>query len=193
MPPKAKFTKEEMIHAALDIVRDDGIGAITARELGRRLGSSACPVFTVFENMEEVNREIEKAARALYKVYVNEGLKQEQAFRGVGAAYIKFAMEEPKLFQLLFMVEKSQPKDIDQTLMMIDESYEEILESVRIPYGLTEEEGKRLYHHLWIYTHGIATLCATKVCIFTSEEIQEMMTDIFISIFKKIKKEKDTL
>lgn len=190
MPPKAKFTREEMINAALDIVREDGIDGITARELGRRLGSSACPVFTVFENMEEVNREIEKEARVLYKAYVKEGLKQAAAFRGVGTAYVKFAMEEPKLFQLLFMTEKSQPKDIDQTLMMIDESYEEILESVKVPYELTEEEAKRLYHHLWIYTHGIATLCATKVCIFTPEEIQEMLTEIFVGIFEKIKKER---
>lgn len=31
MPPKAKFTKDEIIEAALSIVRADGIDALTAQ------------------------------------------------------------------------------------------------------------------------------------------------------------------
>lgn len=187
MPPKAKFTREEIIQAAMQIVREKGLEAVTSRELAKRLGSSACPIFTVFKNMEEVYEEIRKAAKALYKEYVNEGLKQESAFRGVGAAYIKFAIREPKLFQLLFMTEQQSPTDIEHTLMLIDESYTAILTSVREPYGLREEEAKKLYQHLWIYTHGIAALCATRVCAFSDTEIQTMMTEVFTGLLKEMK------
>ena len=48
MPPKAKFTKNEIVEAAMQIVREQGLEAVTSRELGKRLGSSACPIFTVF-------------------------------------------------------------------------------------------------------------------------------------------------
>ena len=48
MPPKAKFTKAEIIEAALNIVRADGYEALTSRALGTYLGSSARPIFTVF-------------------------------------------------------------------------------------------------------------------------------------------------
>ena len=34
MPPKAKFTKAEIIEAALNIVRADGYEALTSRALG---------------------------------------------------------------------------------------------------------------------------------------------------------------
>ena len=44
MPPKAKFTKAEIIEAALNIVRADGYEALTSRALGTYLGSSARPV-----------------------------------------------------------------------------------------------------------------------------------------------------
>ena len=54
MPPKAKFSRDEIVETALAIVREDGIQALTARALGDKLGSSARPVFTVFQNMEEV-------------------------------------------------------------------------------------------------------------------------------------------
>ena len=49
MPPKAKFTKEEITEAALNIVQTNGFEALTARELGTRLGSSARPIFTVLK------------------------------------------------------------------------------------------------------------------------------------------------
>ena len=85
------------------------------------------------------------------------------------------------------MREQSEPTDIGHTLMLIDANYEEILNSVKEPYGLQEEDAKRLYQHLWVYTHGIALMCATKVAVFTNEEIVSMMTDIFTSLLKEIK------
>lgn len=188
MPPMAKFSREEIISAALEIVRERGIDAVTARELGARLNSSARPVFTVFENMEEVRKEVVKAAREVYRQYVEQGLAQELAFRGVGLAYIQFAIKEPKLFQLLYMGEQCEVSDITHVLAVIDENYEAILQSVQKPYGLKREQAKRLYQHLWIYTHGIGTLCATQVCYFSDAEIEKMITEIFISLLEKMKR-----
>ena len=188
MPPKSKFTRDEIILAALQLVREQGIEAVTARELGERLGSSARPIFTVFKNMEELKEELIKKAKSLYKEYVAEGLKEDIAFRGVGSAYIRFAAAEPKLFQLLFMIEQEKSTDLEHVLSSIDENYEAILQSVQQPYQLDEATAKRIYQHLWIYTHGIAVLCATKVCRFTGEEIQTMMTEIFKSLLEKVKR-----
>ncbi len=182
MPPKAKFTREEIIEAAMQIVREEGMEAVTSREIGRRLQSSACPIFTVFRNMDEVNTALLAAIRSLYREYIREGLAQKLAFQGVGTAYIKFARNEPKFFRLLFMTEPENPTDIGHILSVIDENYAEILRSVKDPYRLATKEADRLYQHLWVYTHGIATLCATKVCTFTDEEIQERMKEIFISL-----------
>lgn len=108
MPPKAKFTRDQIIQAGLDIVRKNGMEALSARALGTELGSSARPIFTVFQNMEEVQDEVVKSAKLLYAGYVRKGLEQDLAFKGVGTQYILFAMQEPKLFQLLFMSEQEQ-------------------------------------------------------------------------------------
>ena len=187
MPPKAKFTKAEIIEAALNIVRADGYEALTSRALGTYLGSSARPIFTVFKNMEEVQQDMIKSAKALYKEYVNKGLTTEPPFKGVGTQYILFAVNEPKLFQLLFMTEQKQIPDLSGVLPLIDESYEQILLSIQDDYKICKAAGKKLYHHLWIYTHGIATLCATKMCRFTDEEISTMITEVCMSILKKLK------
>ncbi|MCI8505567.1 MAG: TetR/AcrR family transcriptional regulator [Lachnospiraceae bacterium] len=184
MPPKAKFSKEEIVNAALDLVRAHGFGALTSRALGTALGSSARPIFTVFQSMEDVAQAVTKAAKELYKEYVQKGLAEKPAFKGIGTQYILFAVKEPKLFQLLFMTEQKQVPDLSGILPLIDDSYEQILFSIQRDYKMEEASARRLYHHLWIYTHGIAVLCATNMCRFTGEEISEMMTEVFTSLFK---------
>lgn len=187
MPPKAKFSKEQITEAAFRILRENGPEGLTARALGAELGSSACPIFTAFENMEEVQQAAIAAAKALYKEYIEKGLSETLAFKGVGTQYILFAVNEPKLFRLLFMSEQSTIPDFGSVLPLIDQSYAEILESIVKNYPISEAAAKRLYQHLWIYTHGIATLCATKMCRFTEKEISDLMTEVFTGLLKKIK------
>lgn len=187
MPPKAKFTKARITQAGLEIIRNEGMENLTARALGKKLGSSACPIFTVFENMEEVQAEVTKAAKALYSEYVKRGLEETPAFKGVGMQYILFAIKEPKLFQLLFMSEQPKKPVVENVLPIIEDSYEEILQSVKSSFELSEREAENLYRHLWIYTHGIAVLCATNMCTFTPEEMGRMLTEVRVSVLKEIK------
>lgn len=190
MPPKARFTREEITTAALSIVREDGLGALTARTLGKSLGCSSCPIFTVFSNMEEVHQAVIEAAKKIYKEYIEKGIPENPAFRGVGEQYILFAINEPNLFKILFMTENESVPVFSGVLPLIDESYSEILLSIEEGYGLTEKEAEQLYRHLWVYTHGIATLCVTKMCRFTSDEISAMTTEVFLGLLEKIKEDK---
>ena len=189
MPPKAKFTKEQIANAALKLIRENGPEALTARTLAKELGSSACPIFTVFNNMDEVLNETKKQAKALYAKYIQKGLSEDKAFKGVGTQYIQFAKDEPKLFQLLFMTEMDIG-NVENFLPVIDENYSLILESVKTPYGLNDADANNIYTHLTIYTHGIATLIARKVVNFTEDNIDRMLTEIFIGLLKEIKGKK---
>lgn len=189
MPPRAKFSKEEIINAALSIVEERGEEGLTARSLGEKLGSSARPIFSVFKSMEEVQNGVVTSAKKLYKQYVDEGLSQALAFKGVGEAYIKFAGEHPKLFRLLFMSEQKSNPTPDSVLPVIDESYEAILKSITDGYGLNREKANALYVHLWTYSHGIAVLKATKVCTFSNEEISSMLTEVFKGLLISYKTE----
>ncbi|MCM1045461.1 MAG: TetR/AcrR family transcriptional regulator [Candidatus Gastranaerophilales bacterium] len=187
MPPKAKFSRKQIVNAAINLVREDGFEALTSRALGTYLGSSARPIFTVFQNMDEVQQAVIESAKTLYKEYVNKGLTWEHPFKGVGMQYILFSVNEPRFFQLLFMTEQLGTPNLSRVLPLIEESYNEILLSIQKDYGLNECLAKKLYYHLWIYTHGIATLCATKMCRFTSEEISNMITEVCTSILKNLK------
>ena len=67
MPPKPKFTREEIVAAALELVSAKGMEALTSRYLGAQLGSSARPIFTVFRNMEEVQQAVRRECLPVIK------------------------------------------------------------------------------------------------------------------------------
>lgn len=189
MPPKAKFTREEIISAAFEMVKSDGFEVLTARSLGAKLGSSARPIFTVFKSMEEVQAEVIQKAKRLYESYEDKDMSGTNAFKGSGTGYIRFASDEPKLFQLLFMKEKSEVPSPEMVLEQIDDYSEKILNTVREQYGLSREAAARVYLHLWLYSHGIAVAIATKICTFTEEQIDMMLLEVGAGIIRKIKTE----
>ncbi len=188
MPPKAKFTKQEIINASVEIIETTGMESLTARNLGNKLGSSARPIFTVFSGMDEVTAATAAYCDSLYARYVEQGLKAPLPFKGVGESYIRFAGEHPNLFRLLFMKENANVPDMQNVLQGIETSYDKILNSVRESYGLDADTAKKLYMHIWIYTHGVAVLTATKVCAFTEEQISDMLTTVFTSLLMRAKK-----
>lgn len=185
MPPKAKFTREQIVKAALDIVERDGSDALTARALGQELKSSARPIFTVFDSMDEVRAAAVAAAKSVYAEYVARGLAETPAFKGVGTEYIRFAAEKPKLFRLLFMSERDGATDVNTVLGAIDDSAPAILQSVIDGYSLDRASAERLYLHLWLYAHGIAALIATGVCEFTAGDISDMLTSVFVGMLAR--------
>lgn len=187
MPPKTKFTKEEIIACALSIVETEGSERLTARRLGEKLGSSPRPIFTAFRNMDEVFFETIAAAKKLYAGYVSEGLRRPLPFKGVGEEYIRFAGEHRNLFRLLFMTPVGSD-DSRSILQSLDENYDRILSSITDTYAVSVESAKKLYLHLWIYSHGIAVSIATEICRFTSEQISNMLTEVFVSLLVQEKK-----
>lgn len=109
MPPKPKFTREEIVASAVDLVSKKGIDYLTTRNLGEWMGSSARPIFTVFNSMDEVIREVRKAATEKFNSYIREIVNFTPAFKEAGVRMVRFAINEPKLFQLIFMTENHEP------------------------------------------------------------------------------------
>jgi len=190
MPKKVFYTKEYIAGVALQLLREEGIQNLTARAVAKRTGCSVCPIFSAFENMEELQRAVIAEARKVYDSYVDAGLSKELAFKGVGEAYIRFAANEPKLFQLLFMND-DKVRNLNTVLPSIDLNYKKILQSITDGYAVSEKTAFKLYKNLWIFTHGIAAMCATRTCEFSGKEIDEMMTDVFKSLLVKYKGEEN--
>ncbi len=176
MPPKFKFTREQIVAAALEVTRKNGITGLTARGLAAELGSSAKPIFGLFQNMEEVQREVVSAANTLYQSYIKKGMADNKfpPYKASGIAYIQFAKEEKELFKLLFMRDRTDEK--------IEENREEIrpiLDLIMKKLGIDENEAYFFHLELWLYVHGIATMIATNYLEWDIEFIDKALTDAY--------------
>ncbi len=187
MPPKAKFTREEIIETALELAADKGIRALTARELGAALGCSTRPIFTAFENMEEVLCEVRKAAVARFSEYAKKAEQFTPVFKQVGLQMIMFASEHPKLYRLIFMSEKPESQTFDDVFDNLGEIAPLCVEVIRRDYELSYDLAMMLFKQTWIYTYGVGALIATGMCRFSVEEIQDMLSREFVAMLMLVK------
>ena len=182
MPPKPKFTKEAIIEAALELVSEKGMSALTSRDLGSRLGSSARPIFTVFNSMEEVQEEVKKAAIKRFESYAEKAIHYTPAFKQIGMQMILFAKEEPMLFQLCYMTDNHNVQTFEEIYQRLGDVAYTCVEVIQRDYGLSEKEARALFEHVWIHTFGIGALCATGMCNFSKEQIIEMLGHDFMAM-----------
>ena len=158
MPRKNRFTREEIISAALELTRSRGSAAVTARSLAGALGSSSKPIFGLFENMDEVQQEVQKAAFAIYQKRIADAMASGEfpPFKASGMAYIRFAREERELFRLLFMRDRSH-----ETIGSQDEEIRPLLALIQKNVGIGEAEARQLHLELWVFVHGAPRPIAT--------------------------------
>lgn len=179
MPPKRKFTANEIAAAALAIVKEQGVAALTARELGKRLGCSASPIFTVFQSMDEVKWAARTLALREFEAYISDYEDYTPAFKRIGTRMVSYAIREPELFKLLFLQQPPQGQDFEDTIHGLGPLREISLRLIRRDYGLSLPEANTLFEQVWVHTFGMGVLCATQVCTLSEAEINEMLGQIF--------------
>lgn len=187
MPPKAKFTKEQITKAALCVVSEKGAQALTAKELGAALGTSTTPIFTVFHSMQEVQDAVMLAAMERFEEYAHKAAHLGPVFKQIGMQMILFAKEEPKLYQLIFMSSISEAQTFDDIYAHLGSVADECLDVLQKDYDLSKDNAKTLFEHVWIHTFGIGALCATGMCDFSHEQIAQMLTQDFTAMMMLMK------
>ena len=185
MAPKNKFTRKEMVAAAVRVVQKRGAAALTAKSLAEELGTSTQPVFTCFGTMEALKAEVYVAAERLFDEYLTKGLKEKISFLGFGSQYIRFARKEPELYRLLFLM---RPDDVGSGAFAAMRHMQELVRPPLVEiYHISAQEADRYFRDLWLVVHSLATLIVTGDCPYSDREIGQILTGFSISVFKAIK------
>lgn len=182
MPPKVKITKKDIIHAAVEIVRKEGVQALNARSVAAVLGCSTQPVFSNFATMEELRQAVVEKADMISREYTDQEIAKGEypAYKASGMAYIRFAKEEKELFKLLYMRDRSgenYPKE-----MIVAENIASILHQNT---GLDDSVLKLFHLEMWAYVHGIASMVATGFLELDWDLVSRMLTDAYLGMRKQ--------
>ena len=176
MPRSYMFTKEQVLDAAIELTREKGFSAVSARSLGDRLGTTSRPIFSHFENMADVQKGIIGAANKIYQSFREEEIKSGRyvPYKASGMAYIRFAKEEKELFKLLFMRDRS-----GEQIKENPEEMEALIGLIAKQVNIDKEAARFFYLEMWAYTHGIASMIATGFYEWDEQLASRALTDVY--------------
>ncbi len=187
MPRQPRFSKDDIVAAGLRIVRTSGFEAVSARALGKELGTSSSPMFTMFKDMNEVMDAIRTAAEKTFTARMNGVTDYFPAFKEFGLRLVAFAKEDPNVFQMLFLGKDARPE-------IAESIARECLCSVEQGYGMTSEQAEMLFRQMWPVACGIAALCVKHPENFPEEEVSKTLSYHFsgiMSILRSCKEVED--
>ena len=175
MSTKIKISKDMILDAAFEIVREYGIDSLSNRELASKLKCSIRPIYYQFENVSELEKELyKKIEKYFYEFLMDNMVEGIPQYKQVGINYIKFAKKEKKLFQTLFMSDTGLTPDA--FVLKAGEDYKEIEKLIKISANIKEEDIKDFHTKMWIFCHGIATLVANDTIKLTDNQIQDLLS-----------------
>lgn len=184
MPRQPRFSKEDIVAAGLRVVRSKGLDAVSARALGKELGTSSSPMFTMFKDMNEVMDAIRSTAEKVFVDRMDGVTDYFPAFKEFGLRLVSFAKEDPNIFQMLFLGRDSRPE-------IAEKIARECLCQVGQGYGLGSEDADLLFRQMWPVACGIAALCVKHPEDFPEETVSRTLSCHFSGIMSIIKSGKE--
>ena len=177
MPPKPIITKQDIINAAIQLVRENGISSINARNLAKTLNCSTKPLFRIYTNMDEIKKDIKIELDNYYNSFMESKINDENRLLSQGLAYIEFAQNEKMIFNTLFMnmtMKGSSLQDI------IHAEWNRItIENAKKVTGLSIEKSEILFINFWLYSHGVATQIISNGIDIPLYMVQQLLENAF--------------
>ena len=211
MPAVRKVSKEQIIDAAVEVLRDNGFSAINARSVAKKLGCSTQPIYFSFKNMDELKTALTERAIELHTQRVRDSLRAHEGndsrYSSYGMGFVKFAAEEKQLFRWLYLEGKQLgPYQNDvllpeiiavivkslaeqgMSVLVVSSEMQEVIGVIVDEFGYAEDTARRFHQDMIYFTYGLAILANTDHLHLTEAELRETFRREFralISIYGK--------
>ncbi len=177
MPPKKKFTREQIIDAAFEIAKKEGLGSITIRKIANALGSSIAPIYVNFNDVDEL---LEGVMLKIHELTQKILLEQNTGypFLDIGVASLKFAKEYDVLFKDL-VFQKNDGLEMEDQLV-------ELMKSDPDLTGFSTDELKEILLKMKVFQTGLSLMVANGLLPDKSDEqliemLMSMGNDVIVA------------
>lgn len=180
MPASKKVTRDDIITAALDVLRESGFAAVNARSVAKKLGCSTQPIYFSFANMDELKSELTKRAvdehvsRVIAAIRSNDGTRSHYSDYGIG--FILFAAQEKQLFRWLYLEDGQFGKK--QTDVLVPE----IINTIVKEYGYSAETAMAFHRDMSIFAYGLAILLNSGTLSLSEQDIAKSLARNFLAL-----------
>ena len=174
--------REWIVQAALKLLDKKGLCAVTMRAVADSIGVGAMTLYTYVDGQHGLHREMVGRGFEMLNCGCaeNSTLGTKEGWRGGAQAYLRFAMENPNLYKLMF---DHFMADDDKDLLY--GGFQHLFDKVKERMCCTEHSDEKLSRiararagRFWIALHGLATLAIAGRLEVLEGGLDELLDDL---------------
>ena len=179
MPPKSRITRQMILDAGFQVIRELGLPALNVRSVASRLNCSTQPIMYHFATMEDLKTELYTIASNYHaELILNVDLdKDPNPCLTMNRRYIRFALEEPCLFRFLFQSDRFANRNVEKLLEK--EQFSAVFHTLAQIVGLTPEQAWAAFTSNFIAVHGFASLLANNSMEYDGAYCDKLLECVF--------------
>ncbi|GAB4195947.1 MAG: TetR/AcrR family transcriptional regulator [Phycisphaeraceae bacterium] len=167
---------------ALDLLQRKGIETVTMRTVAQALGIGAMTLYTYVEGKQGLQREMVRRGFEMLNQSCAEAftLHTDEGWRGGARAYLRFAIENPNLYKLMF--DQFMAED-DKDLL--HGGFQHLFDKVKERMGCSQQDDPALDREarakagrFWIALHGLATLAIAGRLVVLEGGLDDLLDDL---------------
>lgn len=180
MPPKAVITKDAIVDAAFQMVREQGLEVLTARSIAQKLKCSTQPIYSAYGNMEELKDDVYD--RVVH--FAINGMQQYQNEANASAMNLAigcllFARDEKHLFRTLMLSDFGTEYVKRNKDVVHDRMYAAFMQIDERLASLSESNVEKMFRKVTAYWIGIGTMINMGTLALDIDEATEMLEEMF--------------
>ncbi|TVR63966.1 MAG: TetR/AcrR family transcriptional regulator [Spirochaetaceae bacterium] len=153
------YSRESIVDAAFELIRESGWAAVSTRAIAKKLGSSTMPIYSHVKSIDELEKDLRLKARVHLREFQHRTYT-EFPLLNLAFGYIAFARDERNVFRFLFL-DRPDPiasGDLNGMKEMFYSEFGEDSDESQALSGMSPERQEALIRYTWIFTHGLAML-----------------------------------
>lgn len=157
--PKQRISPEMITDAAFKLTRESGAESVTAKKIAEELCCSVQPIYSYFENMDDLKRAVDVKVRTVVNDFLMENIDPEDPFRSIGIAWTRLAQKEPHIVRAFVSACRDAADTWDDIYDL--EANVSLTDFLTHSLNIPEKEAKELHLNMFIFTVGLASIYAS--------------------------------
>ncbi len=162
--------RERILECALDLYLEHGLKGLSMRHVGEALGVSATAIYRHYKNKEDLLHNVIGEAVNMFGGYLFTSLSgrtAEERFMRCGEAYLDFALQKSKYYEVIFMAPSQLggegfPEDLrERSLATFQFLVDRVQESMEAGF-LRKDDATAVSLTIWAHTHGLVSIYLAK-------------------------------
>ena len=177
MPPRVKITKQMVVEASFELVRESGHENLNARTIAERLQCSTQPVLYSFRTMDEIRQAVYEIADEYHTAFILPKETDADPMLALGLNYVCFGHKEKNLFRFLFQTDQFGGMDVNA--LLDDPNLSAVLEVMAKGFSCSPGEAREMFFAFFCAAHGLASLLANNSMAYEEGQCREMLEQVY--------------